>query len=105
MSEREFAADISKIRNYLTEPELLAQLAEELVEWAQAALKLRRVLDGTNPTPKMWPEVWDNFLEEWSDVATVLEVLQYYSAAATVIRQATRKRKLSRWASRLEERK
>ena len=36
---------------YLPETEVLAQLAEEAAELAQAALKLRRVLDGTNPTP------------------------------------------------------
>lgn len=36
---------------YLPEAEVLAQLAEEVAELAQAALKLRRALDGTNPTP------------------------------------------------------
>lgn len=31
--------------------EVLAQMAEELTEAAQAALKLRRAMDGANPTP------------------------------------------------------
>ena len=35
----------------LPKTEILAQLAEEAAELAQAALKLRRSLDGTNPTP------------------------------------------------------
>lgn len=41
-----------KISDILPMTEILAQLAEEASELAQAALKLRRALDGTNPTPK-----------------------------------------------------
>lgn len=41
-----------KISDILPKTEILAQLAEEASELAQAALKLRRALDGTNPTPK-----------------------------------------------------
>ena len=41
-----------KVSDILPETEILAQLAEEASELAQAALKLRRALDGTNPTPK-----------------------------------------------------
>lgn len=35
----------------LPKAEVLAQMAEELTEAAQAALKLRRAMDGGNPTP------------------------------------------------------
>ena len=35
----------------LPKAEVLAQMAEELTEAAQAALKLRRAMDGANPTP------------------------------------------------------
>ena len=38
-----------KISDILPKTEILAQLAEEASELAQAALKLRRALDGTNP--------------------------------------------------------
>lgn len=46
-----------KVSDILPKTEILAQLAEEASELAQAALKLRRALDGTNPTPKN--------VEEW----------------------------------------
>lgn len=36
----------------LPKAEILAQLAEETSELAQAALKLRRAIDKENPTPK-----------------------------------------------------
>lgn len=36
----------------LPKAEILAQLAEEASELAQAALKLRRAIDKENPTPK-----------------------------------------------------
>lgn len=41
-----------KISDILPDTEILAQLEEEASELAQAALTLRRALDGTNPTPK-----------------------------------------------------
>lgn len=41
-----------KVSDILPKTEILAQLAEEASELAQAALKMRRALDGTNPTPK-----------------------------------------------------
>ena len=43
--------NFEKIKGRLGEAEVLAQLAEECTELAQAALKMRRVLDGKNPTP------------------------------------------------------
>lgn len=52
----------------LGEPELLCQLAEEASELAQAALKLRRVLEGKNPTPCTESECRENLTEEVADV-------------------------------------
>lgn len=40
-----------EIKDYLEETEILAQLAEEAAELAQAALKLSRALSWRNPTP------------------------------------------------------
>lgn len=60
-------ADIKNVTDYLTPAELLAQLAEEGAELAQAALKLRRAYDGTNPTPKTVGECLDNLQEEVAD--------------------------------------
>lgn len=49
-----------KVSDILPKTEILAQLAEEASELAQAALKLRRALDGTNPTPKSVEECLEN---------------------------------------------
>ncbi len=43
--------EVAYIKEHLPKAEILCQLAEEASELAQAALKLRRALDGTNPTP------------------------------------------------------
>lgn len=40
---------MKKINDYLTTPDLLCQLAEEASELAQASLKLKRAMEGTNP--------------------------------------------------------
>ena len=42
---------IEYVRKTLSKEEQLAQLAEECAELGKAALKLRRVYDGRNPTP------------------------------------------------------
>lgn len=53
-----------KVSDILPKTEILAQLAEEPSELAQAALKLRRALDGTNPTPKSVEECLENIQED-----------------------------------------
>lgn len=59
---------MAEITDILGEAEVLAQLAEEAAELAQAALKLRRVLDGRNPTPVTEKEARQNLMEEYTDV-------------------------------------
>lgn len=54
-----------KVSDILPKTEILAQLAEEASELAQATLKLRRALDGTNPTPKSVAECEANLIEEF----------------------------------------
>lgn len=90
---------VDYIREKLPETELLAQLAEEAAELAQAALKMRRVLDGTNPTPVRMSEAWASLQEETADVLLCLQMVgvstnarDYYEAIHT---------KLTRWESRL----
>lgn len=56
------------IKDYLGEAEVLAQMAEEAAELAQAALKLRRAIDGKNPTPKSIEYCRKGLVEEYSDV-------------------------------------
>lgn len=64
-----------KISDILPETEILAQLAEEASELAQAALKLRRALDGTNPTPKSVAECEANLMEEFADMSNSVTAL------------------------------
>lgn len=92
---------VNYIRDQLPDEELLAQLAEEASELAQAALKMRRALDGRNPTPVRISEAWAKLQEEVADVLLCLQVLdintndQEYSATIW--------QKLNRWVDRLQK--
>lgn len=88
------------IREQLSQEELLCQLAEEAAELAQAALKLRRVYDGTNPTPTKRSVAYDNLKEEIADVALLLDVLDFDISVHEMNR--TMEAKLDRWCSRLK---
>lgn len=100
-----------KISDILPETEILAQLAEEASELAQAALKLRRALDGKNPTPKSVEECLENIQEEMADVFVCLTmfgksaerdgILIYNRYMEKVIKIEYEKE--ARWLSRLEE--
>lgn len=91
---------IHYIRSRLSDAEQMAGLAEEATELAHAALKLRRVIDGSNPTPVTEKEALDNLLEEIGDVLLCLGMLafplepQFYQEAMDA--------KLERWANRLK---
>lgn len=52
-----------KIFDALPEEEILAQMAEECVEASKAALKLRRVRSGVNPTPVSEKDAFENLVE------------------------------------------
>ena len=60
--------ELNHIIETLGTEELLAQLAEEAAELGKAALKLRRALDGKNPTPVSPAEALRNVREEMADV-------------------------------------
>lgn len=66
-----------KVSDILPKTEILAQLAEEASELAQAALKLRRALDGTNPAPKSVEECRKAFEEEYADVMVCMAALGF----------------------------
>lgn len=87
--------------DFLTQDELLAGVAEEASELAQAALKLRRVLNGENPTPVSVQEAMLAFDEEIADVELCLE--QVALKDCDRIRDI-RNRKLARWIERLKDR-
>lgn len=93
---------IEFIQETLSKEELLAQLAEEATELAHAALKLRRVYDGTNPTPVKRSEAFSNLMEEIADVELVLIVLRYDNSMLLGEKHKLMDAKLKRWADRLK---
>lgn len=48
---------MATIIDHLSQGEILSQMAEELAEAAQAALKLRRALDDSNPDSQDYPRM------------------------------------------------
>jgi NTP pyrophosphatase (non-canonical NTP hydrolase) len=79
--------------------ELLAGLAEEAAELAQAALKLRRCYDGTNPTPADPDIQYECLLEEIGDVELYLDQMSINRQVIADYKRA----KLERWQRRLME--
>ena len=89
------------IREKVPQTELLAQLAEEAVELSHAALKLRRIYDGINPTPVPAAVAFANLKEEIADVQLLMAVLGLDQHRLECDRIA--ERKLERWVKRLGE--
>lgn len=89
---------MSVITDKIPVTELLAGLAEEATELAQAALKLRRCYDGTNPTPADPDIQYECFLEEIGDVELYLDQMSI-NRQVIADYKAT---KLERWQKRLE---
>ena len=86
------------IKEKIPVTELLAGLAEEASELAQAALKYRRTLDGTNPTPMKQDEAYENLCEEVADVRLYMHVLSLVNSYTTTIMG----KKMNRWETRLQ---
>jgi len=90
-------------RILLSTPELLAGLAEEASELAQAALKYRRTFSNINPTPMTGPEAFEKLLEEIADTELYLDQLFMGHAGRYAHRiQAIKERKLERWKERMK---
>ena len=91
------------ITSRVTRGDMLAQLAEECCELAQAALKLRRTFDGASPTPVTQDEADREFREEIADVLLTLRYASggdvYVVAAEDIVETAAQKE--ARWAQRL----
>ncbi len=93
----------TRVRDYLTESELLCQLAEEAAELAQAALKERRALEDDNPTPVSYADAHGSLIEEVADVFVCLsELLELHDWEEVA---NIRERKENRWLRRLERSK
>ena len=85
----------SEIVKKIGESEVLAQLAEEAAELAQAALKLRRAMEGKNPTPKTEDEGRWTLEEEYNDVILCAVQLGLEVDACAAMN------KIRRWQKRL----
>jgi len=82
--------------------ELLAGLAEEASELAQAALKLRRVIDPyiSNPTPVTEDQAMERLYEEIADVKLYCSVLDVNVRYISQVMEQKKKR----WEDRLMSR-
>lgn len=62
------------VQNHISKTARFMMLAEEAAEVSQAAAKIARILEGSNPTPKSMEEAWDDLVEEMNDVYLAYEV-------------------------------
>ena len=90
--------NMNEIKRTVPVEELMAGLAEECCELAQAALKLRRVWDKTNPTPMTEDMAIERFYEEIADVRLYLNQIDVNMASIEEIMA----QKEARWKKRLE---
>lgn len=90
--------ELTEIHTLLGCCELLAGMAEEAAELSQAALKLRRTIDKSNPTPVSTGEASHKLNEEFADVVLC-------AAALGLDREEVERfirEKAARWSMRLE---
>ena len=99
--------DLEYIAANLSDEDILCQISEEADELAKAALKLRRAIAGTNPTPVTVEEALDSFFEEYGDVEGTCAVftekkrLNGKDVFELLARQI--ESKYNRWAQRIKE--
>lgn len=98
--------DLEYIATNLSDEDILCQIAEEAAELAQAALKLRRAITQTNPTPVTKEKAADDLIEEYGD--TVVACVAYFIKHDLIDRKQVdileqSNTKYSRWAQRIKE--
>ena len=98
--------DLRYIAENLSDEDILCQIAEEAAELAQAALKLRRAITGTNPTPVTAEKAADNLIEEYGDTGVAMTA--YFMKHGMIDRKVAdileqNNPKYSRWAQRIKE--
>lgn len=65
---------VAFIRNHISDTARYMMLAEEAAEVSQAAAKIARIFEGSNPTPKTMTEAWGDLTEEMNDIFLAYEV-------------------------------
>lgn len=94
----DWGRELTEIHSLLGCCELLAGMAEEASELSQAALKLRRTIDKSNPTPVSTSDASHKLNEEFADVILC-------AAALGLDREEVERfirEKAARWSMRLE---
>lgn len=92
--------DILFVREQLSPADQFAQVAEEAMELAHAAMKMQRILTGTNPTPVTEKEAMGKVMEEICDLYNALEILKL---DVSLKYEGIRKKKMARWAERIRK--
>lgn len=87
----------------LRQEELLAKLAKLSGKVGHAALKLRRALNGSNPTPVTLTQARENLLEELADVSLCLLALNLDTGLNRLRIRTIMEQKLDRWEQRLDK--
>lgn len=95
--------DLQFVVDCLPTAELMAQLAEEAAELAQAALKMRRCYDKTNPSRTPKEQAFKNLQEEIADVLLCLHALGLDTDQCCEIYDEISAEKTKRWAKCLED--
>ena len=98
--------DLEYIVTTLSDEDILCQISEEADELAKAALKLRRAITGTNPTPVTAKQAAEDLIEEYGD--TVVASVAYFMKHGLIDRKVADileqiNPKYSRWAQRIKE--
>lgn len=100
--------DLEYIAENLSDEDILCQIAEEAAELAQAALKLRRAITQTNPTPVTVGNAVDNLFEEYGDTVGSFLVWAKKNNLDNEIYETSNENiysKFDRWADRIKESK
>lgn len=99
-STLELCPEIRFVREQLSPADQFGQIAEEAVELAHAAMKMQRILTGTNPTPVTEKEAMGKVMEEICDLYNALEVLKL---DVSLKYEGIRKKKMARWVERIKK--
>lgn len=99
-STLELCPEILFVREQLSPADQFGQVAEEAVELAHAAMKMQRILNGTNPTPVTEKEAMGKVMEEICDLYNALEVLKL---DVSMKYDQIRKKKMARWVDRIKK--
>lgn len=92
--------DIEQIKREVPTEELYKLLAEESSELAQAALKMCRLGNSSNPTDKDPLEAYNNLIEEYTDVLGITMCILDLKPDWVIANY-----KFHRWRSRLDKAK